>query len=145
MFIVFWLDSDRPSGLFFLCSLYFFPYSRLSSCRLRLSCILFQSCCSHARVLGKILLHEFPISYSHTESYLLFSRNDLIEMVEESPAKNDNNNNMNVQRRTCRQLFSLRFQFNNCYVTFLINTLIWFSKGAKFFITRVHAAVACLS
>ena len=30
-------------------------------------CLLFHSCCSHARVFGKTLLHEFHISYSHTE------------------------------------------------------------------------------
>ena len=33
MFIIiaFWLGSDRPSGLIFLCPLYFLPYSRNSS------------------------------------------------------------------------------------------------------------------
>ena len=40
------------------------------------------------RECGKTLVHEFPISYSHTEWYLLFSRNDMIGMVEESPVKN---------------------------------------------------------
>ena len=35
--------------------------------------ILFHSCCSHARVFGKTLVHEFLISSSHTEWYLLFS------------------------------------------------------------------------
>ena len=34
--------------------------------------ILFQSCCFHARMFGKTLVHEFYISYSHTEWYLLF-------------------------------------------------------------------------
>ena len=34
---------------------------------------LFHSCCSHARVFGKTLTHEFHISYLHTEWYLLFS------------------------------------------------------------------------
>ena len=29
--------------------------------------VLFHSCCSHAQVFGKTLLHEFLISYSHTE------------------------------------------------------------------------------
>ena len=29
--------------------------------------VLFQSCCSHARVFGKTLVHEFLIFYSHTE------------------------------------------------------------------------------
>ena len=35
--------------------------------------ILFHFCCSHAPVFGKRLVHELPISYSHTERYLLFS------------------------------------------------------------------------
>ena len=30
-------------------------------------------CCSHARVVGKTLVHEFPISYSNTEWYFIFS------------------------------------------------------------------------
>ena len=33
--------------------------------------VLFQSCCSHAQVFGKTLVHEFPISYSHTKWNLL--------------------------------------------------------------------------
>ena len=32
----------------------------------------FHSCCSHARVSGKTLVHEFHISYSQPEWYLLF-------------------------------------------------------------------------
>ena len=35
--------------------------------------VLFQSCCSHAQVFGKTLLHEFPILNSHTEWNLLSS------------------------------------------------------------------------
>ena len=34
---------------------------------------LFRSWCTHARVFGKTLVHEFPISYSRTEWYLFFS------------------------------------------------------------------------
>ena len=34
--------------------------------------ILFRSCCSHAQVFGKTLVHEFPNSYSYTEWYLVF-------------------------------------------------------------------------
>ena len=34
--------------------------------------ILFHSCCSHVQVFGRTLVHEFPISYSHIERYLLF-------------------------------------------------------------------------
>ena len=35
--------------------------------------VLFLSCCSNARVFGKTLVHEFPISYSHTDWNLLSS------------------------------------------------------------------------
>ena len=35
--------------------------------------MLFHSCCSHAIVFGKTPAHESPVSYSHTEWYLLFS------------------------------------------------------------------------
>ena len=35
--------------------------------------ILFHSCCSYAQVSGKTLAHEFPISYSYTEWFLLYS------------------------------------------------------------------------
>ena len=35
--------------------------------------ILFHSCCSHARVFEKTLVHELPIFFNHSEWYLLFS------------------------------------------------------------------------
>ena len=39
--IVFWLGSDRPSGIHFvLCPLWFFPYSRLSSYLLLFLCVI---------------------------------------------------------------------------------------------------------
>ena len=47
--------------------------------------LLPSSSVSRARVFGKTPVHELPISYNCTESYLLFSRNVMIEMVEESP------------------------------------------------------------
>ena len=76
--IVFWLGSDRPSGLrlfvpallLSILTLLFLPYSSVS---------LFHSCCSHARVFGKTLVHEFHISYSNTEWYLLFRTVQLYE------------------------------------------------------------------
>ena len=34
--------------------------------------VLFHSCGSNARVFGKTLVHEFLISYNHTEWYLFF-------------------------------------------------------------------------
>ena len=36
--------------------------------------VLFHSCCSHARVFWKTLLHKFHISYSHTECDLFFAK-----------------------------------------------------------------------
>ena len=72
--IVFWLGCDRPSGL-----LFFVPALLLSILTPLLILaffvcffILFHSCCSHAQVFGKTLVHEFSISYSHSEWYLLF-------------------------------------------------------------------------
>ena len=35
--------------------------------------VLFHSCISNAQVFGKTLVHEFHISYSYTECYLLIS------------------------------------------------------------------------
>ena len=71
--ILFWLGCDRPSGL-----LLFVPallLSILASLLTIFICffVLFRSCCSHARVFEKTLVHEFPMSYSHTEWYLPFS------------------------------------------------------------------------
>ena len=80
----------RPSGLLsfvlaiFICifTLLFLPSSSVLF-------ILFHFCCSHAQVFGKTLVHEFHISYSHTEWSLLFSRNEMIHsQVEDSPFKN---------------------------------------------------------
>ena len=66
------LQSDW-TGLLFSCRRYFFHiYSPLLTFFLCFI-VLFPSCCSHARVFGKTLLHEFLISYSHTEWNLLSS------------------------------------------------------------------------
>ena len=48
------LNNHSPLLAFFLCFI-----------------VLFQSCCSHAQVFGKTLVHEFPIFYSHTKWNLL--------------------------------------------------------------------------
>ena len=64
--IVFCLGCDRPSGLlFFVLTSFFVPSSSVS-----LS--YFRFCCSNARVFGKTLVHQFPISYSHAEWYFCF-------------------------------------------------------------------------
>ena len=71
--IVFWLGSDRPSGhVFFL-----FRFTSFNTHASLLTFFdyfftLFRHCCSHSRVLGKILMHEFPISYSYTAWSIFF-------------------------------------------------------------------------
>ena len=62
--VVFWLGCDRPSGhLFFV---------TLSSYLLRLFLYLISFLLFPGAVFGKTLVHEFPISYSHTECYTFF-------------------------------------------------------------------------
>ena len=76
--IIFWLGSDSGQAVgtsffhacftflhihaslltFFVCLFLLFPCSH--------------SCCSHAPVFVKILVHEYPISYSHTKWYFIF-------------------------------------------------------------------------
>ena len=77
--IVFSLGSDRLMEVSILMPLF------LQSSSVSLS---YHSCCSYARVFGKTLVQEFPISHGHTEWYFLFARNDMVEMVEELPVKN---------------------------------------------------------
>ena len=66
--VVFRFSCYRPAGLrFFRAGITsFYTHSTLLTF---LACfiVLFHYCCSHARVLIlQILVHEFPISYSHT-------------------------------------------------------------------------------
>ena len=75
--IVFWIGNNRPSGFLFT----FVPALLLSILTpllilTKFVCffILFHSCCSHAKVFGKTLVHEFHISSSRTEWYLFFFR-----------------------------------------------------------------------
>ena len=86
--IVFWLGSGRPSRLIFFvpASLFFHTHAFLLMSFVCF-CVLFKTCGSHARKFGKTVAQEFPISYSRTELYHIFSRNDMIEMVKESPDK----------------------------------------------------------
>ena len=71
--IVFWLGCDRPSGLLlFVPALLLSILTPLFLPSSSVFFVLFRSCCSHARVFGKTLVHEFPVSYSHTEWYLPF-------------------------------------------------------------------------
>ena len=70
--IVFWLGTERSLGFFLF-------HARFTSLLTHVSLhtflfwlfVLFHSCCSHAQVFGKTLVHEFHFSSSHTEWYLL--------------------------------------------------------------------------
>ena len=69
-----WDSLCRRDFVFLSCSLYFLPYSRLSSYLFRLFlCLISFLLFPGARVFGKTLVHEFHISYSQTEWLLLFS------------------------------------------------------------------------
>ena len=70
-----WPDSTKwlyRTSFFRVCCTSFHNHSPLYTFFLCLI-VLFQSCCSHAQVFGKTLLHEIPIFYRHTEWNLLFS------------------------------------------------------------------------
>ena len=69
--ILFSLGSDRLAGLLSLVPavLFFHTHSSLLSVFV-CSIVLFHSCCAHARVFGKTLLHEFPISYTEMGTIL---------------------------------------------------------------------------
>ena len=74
--IVFRLGCDRPSGLLLFAPAVFF--SILTPLFCVSSSVLFRSCCSHAQVFGKTLVHKFSMSYSHTEWNLPFSRGEIV-------------------------------------------------------------------
>ena len=61
-----WWDFFVPTVLLSTFIPFFLTSSSLSLI------VLFQSCCSHAQVFGRTLVHEFLFSYSHTEWNLLF-------------------------------------------------------------------------
>ena len=66
--IVFRFRCDRPSGLLlFVPAVLFFHTHASLLCVFVCLIVLFHSCCSNAQVFGKTLVHEFLISYSHTE------------------------------------------------------------------------------
>ena len=73
--VVFSLGNDRPSGLLFFRARFtsFYTHASLLTAFVCFV-VLFHSCCSHARVFVEILVHEFYISYSHTEWYLFFAK-----------------------------------------------------------------------
>ena len=75
--IVFWLGSDIGRRNFFFRDR-FTSFHTHASLPAFFFCfyILFHTCCSHVRVFGKTLVHEFLISYGHTEWYLRFTRGE---------------------------------------------------------------------
>ena len=75
MFIIIVLrsSSDRPSGLLFFCARFISFHSHGSLLTVFVCFfILFNSCSSHARVFGRAHVHEFPVSCTHAEFYLIF-------------------------------------------------------------------------
>ena len=84
--IVFWLGRDRPSALALFRARFTSFHTRAS-----LTFIVSLSYFILAFLMDERLwkhVHEFHISYSHTEWYPTFSRNGMIEIVEESPVEN---------------------------------------------------------
>ena len=65
---------------FFFCTRFTSFYTHASLLTFFICFILFHSCSSHVRVCRKTLVHEFPISCSHTEWYLLYSRNEIFQV-----------------------------------------------------------------
>ena len=75
MFInLFSLGSDRLSRLLFPYPLYFFPFSLFSSSLLILFLCLISFLLFPWADVWKTLVHEYNISYTHTDWYLPFSR-----------------------------------------------------------------------
>ena len=72
--IVFRLGSERLWHLFFMCPLYFFPYSHLSPYLLHLFLCLISFLLFPCASVWEILVHVFQVSYSHTEWYCLFEK-----------------------------------------------------------------------
>ena len=76
--IVFWLGCDRPSGLLlFVPALLLSAVTPLFLPSSFFSLSYFVLAVPMRECLGK-LLHEFPMSYSHTEWYLPFSRGEIV-------------------------------------------------------------------
>ena len=65
--------------------------------------ILFDSCCSHARVFEKTLAHELPISCSHTEWYVFYAKRD--------------------DRRVACQKLTIIIMKNHCHIRSYLNCL----------------------
>ena len=78
--IIFSFRCDRPSGLICFVPMHFISFHTHASPLTIFVCffIVFHSWCFHSRVFGKTLVHEFQISYTHTEWFLLFSRGEIV-------------------------------------------------------------------
>ena len=82
--------------------------------------IVFHSCCSMGKVFGKTLVHEFPISYSHTEWHLLFPTVQL-RVHNENPARFGRNTYVLVNPSTKRNSYS----HTEWYLLFSRNEIIY--------------------
>ena len=99
--------------------------------------ILFHSCCSHAWVFAKPLVHEFPISYSHTELYFIFSQN-MIEMVGESPVRNYNNHTPSWLREGAVMVLLLLF-----FIYLVSFLLVWCTSVGTMVPAPIHELHIC--
>ena len=86
--VVFWLGNEGSPNFFFRAR-FTSSYSHAFLLTVSVSLSYFILAVPMRECLGEhSIVHEFPISYSDTEWYFIFSRNDMTEMVEESPVKN---------------------------------------------------------
>ena len=67
IYIVFLLCNDRPFDTFVFRARFTYFHTHVSLLTCFCFIALFRSCCSHAQVFWKTLMHEFLISYSHTK------------------------------------------------------------------------------
>ena len=98
--IVFWLINDRPSGPFFFRTRFtsFLTHAYLFTFFVRF-CI-FHSCCSHARVFVRTLVHESPFfiallnsTFFRETRWSKWSKSRLSEINYNNNNNNNNNNN----------------------------------------------------
>ena len=69
--IVFRLGCDRPSGLLLFVPAVLFSILTPLLCPSSSFSLSYFICCYHACVFGKTLVHEFPVSCSHTKIQML--------------------------------------------------------------------------
>ena len=106
---------------------------------LTLSCIfvLFHSCCSHARVFGKHV-HEFHISCSHPEWYLVFHQANLPSLLWPAFHLSKTNPTIRLLGQLCLVPTSLHAHFTVCLLHCMPTSLhayYFTSSSLDFFIS----------